>query len=122
MNRDFTFILTAVFYSTTAAGAPVLPDPTKPPDYSVNIQASEETSEPVTDFNLTAIRIDKGDRSAIINGRLARVGDMTGPARVLEINPAGVVLYYDQSRHVVRLYDRVVKTERDAKARGKVLN
>lgn len=99
-----------------------MPDPTRPPDYTVNIQQTEETPATVTKFNLTAIRRDRDDRSAIINGHLVRVGDMVGQARVLEIHPAEVVLYHDQRRQVVRLYDRLVKKERESNSKTKALN
>ena len=122
MNRNLRIILPVVLYATTAWGAPPLPDPTRPPDFAVNVQATVETPEPVTGFTVTAIRIDRDDRSAIINSQLVRVGDMVGPARVLEIHPAYVVLYHDQGKLVVRLYNKLLKTERESNARAKALN
>jgi len=122
MNKGLIVILPVFLYTTVAWSAPPLPDPTRPPDYAVNAQIHDETTEPVTEFNLTAIRIDRDDRSAIINGQLVRAGNMVGLARVLEIHPAEVVLSIDQRRQVVRLYDRLVKTERKSNAGVKTLN
>jgi hypothetical protein len=122
MKTGVICVLPAIIFSATASGAPPLPDPTRPPDYTVKIQQTEKPPAMVTDFNVTAIRIDRDDRSAIINGHLVRVGDMVGQARVLEIHPAEVVLYHDQKRRVVRLYDRLLKTEKESSSGAKALN
>lgn len=122
MNRGLQIILPVILYATTAWAEPPLPDPTRPPDFAVIVTPTVEATEPVTGFTVTAIRIDKNDRSAIINGQLVRVGDMVGTARVLEIHPAEVVLYRDQGRLVTRLYNKLLKTERESNGHTKALN
>jgi len=112
MKQSFVYILPAVLYAIAGVSAATLPDPTRPPDYSVNIGTSEQPPESPADFNLTATRIDKDNRSAIINGHLLRVGDPIGSAKLVEIHPAYVVLDYQQKRLVVRLYKQILKTAR----------
>lgn len=122
MNRGFIFILPALLYTLAGVSAATLPDPTKPPDYGVNIEPSEQPPQPVTDFTLTATRIDKHERSAIINGHLVRIGDPIGSAKLVEIHPAYVVLDYQQQRVVVRLYKKMVKTATGSPDTGGVVN
>lgn len=115
MDKYGIFILTIVMYSTGVAGEPGLPDPTRPPDYVSGrmIVQRPQQKQDVT-FNLTAIRIDKDDRSAIINDQLLREGESVDSATLLEIYPARVVLEYDNKRFVVRLYEELAKKISDA--------
>jgi len=110
MKRYYIFLLPPALCFISAAGAADLPDPTRPADYSVNIETPVEQDKKAVDFNLTAIRIDPDDRSAIINGHLVREGDEVGSARLVEIHPADVVLDYDRRHLVVRLYHQLSKT------------
>ena len=87
-----------------------LPDPTRPADYMVpgNIQI-EELPRELIDWSVTAIRITDSDRSAIVNGRLVRVGDEVGPAKILEIQPTSVILDYENKQVVVRLFSNAIQ-------------
>jgi len=91
-----------------------LPDPTRPTTFTV------EEREPVffeeIDFKvkikwkLSAIRISDKDRTAILNGKLVRVGDDIGPAKVLEIKPLSVVIDHEDQKLIVRLFNtKVIK-------------
>jgi len=93
-----------------------LPDPTRPATYLV------EDLEPVffeeididvkekINWKLSAIRISTKDRTAILNGKLVRAGDVVGPAKVLEIKPLSVVINYEERKLIVRLYNtKVIK-------------
>ena len=98
--------------SGPAQAATTLPDPTRPADYLVTpaFVEVEELPGELVDWSVTAIRISSKDRSAIVNGRLVRVGDEIGPARVLEINPVSIVLDYDNKHVNVKLFsDRIKK-------------
>ena len=90
---------------TTTVNADVgLSDPTRPADYSVAISAKQVAPQKRTEFNLNAIRISNEDRSAIVNGRLVRVGDDIGTAKVREINKQDVVLDYERKQLTIPLY------------------
>ncbi len=87
-----------------------LPDPTRPADYSdapVMLELYELPKE-LVEWKVTAIRISENERSAIVNGRLVRTGDVIGPARIVEINPVNVILDYEDKQVIVRLYSDVV--------------
>lgn len=91
-----------------------LPDPTRPatfvdvesePVFFVETDIKEKIS-----WKLSAIRISAEDRTAIVNGKLVRVGDVIGPATVLEINPLSVVIDHEDRKLIVRLFtNQVIK-------------
>jgi hypothetical protein len=89
-----------------------LSDPTRPYDY---VPADTRTEEPVVlpreqvQWDLSAIRIGKDSRFAIINGQLVRPGEQIESAKLLEIKPSEVVLEYDNRSVIVTLLDRAVK-------------
>jgi hypothetical protein len=88
-----------------------LPDPTRPANYSEALPVVVDVYElpkELIDWRVSVIRITGSDRSAIVNGQLVRTGDHIGPAKVLEINPAAVVLDYDNKQVHVRLFSNVV--------------
>ena len=92
-----------------------LPDPTRPATFIV------EDREPVffeeinvkekINWKLSAIRISTEDRTAIVNGKLVRVGDDVGPAKVLEINPISIVIDHEDRKLIVRLFNYSVKKD-----------
>ncbi len=93
-----------------------LPDPTRPPDYNVAstepvyVEAFDENTKEKMSWTLSAIRISKKDKTAIVNGKLVRVGDDINQAKVLEINSQSVVINHDAQRLIVRLFNnRVIK-------------
>lgn len=86
-----------------------LPDPTRPADYitiptDIEVVEVEDLPKQLIDWSVTSIRISSEDRSAIVNGRLVRIGDEIGPAKIIEIKPILVVLDYDDRHVVVRLF------------------
>lgn len=96
-----------VLLIATIAGADAgLPDPTRPADYSVTRVIKQAEPKQRTEFSVNAIRISEVDRSAIINGRLVRIGDEIGLAKVKEINAAAVILDYERKMLTIPLYSQ----------------
>lgn len=92
----------------------VLHDPTRPADYitmptDIEVIEVEDLPKQLIEWSVTAIRISNEDRSAIVNGRLVRIGDFIGPAKILEIKPVSVLLDYDARHVVVRLFSESVQ-------------
>ncbi len=85
-----------------------LPDPTRPADYSVSYSVEQISPKKRAEFKLNAIRVSDIDRSAIVNGRLVRVGDDIGTAKVREINSQDVVLDYDRKLITIPLYAKAI--------------
>ena len=128
LNHRFLLCLLLI---TGSVRAEALPDPTKPAEYesaeTFVPEISEEVQEwvypldglfsvdrtlkmeEVQEWKLTAIRITENDRSAVINGRIVRKGDMVGPARILAIQPVSVLLDHDSQKISVRLYSDLVQ-------------
>jgi hypothetical protein len=108
----FVLMLLPLFVSANTE----LPDPTRPANYFVedtepvyveefNIDTKEKIS-----WKLSAIRISDKDRTAIVNGKLVRIGDEVSSAIVAEINPLSVVVNYEDKKLIVRLYkNQVIK-------------
>lgn len=98
-----------------------LPDPTKPFGFDIEpeliIQQPTDRQKNVT-WQLTGIRIAKSDRSAILNGRVVRVGDSVNGARVLEIEPAWVVIEHEKKRIRLELLDYDIKQNNRAMAQN----
>lgn len=88
-------LLLAPGASGTAAWAE-LRDPTRPAGYGVS--AALETVAPEQQWWLTLIKIDGNRRSAVVNGRLVRKGDVVDGATVVEIRPSRVVLSWRGQR------------------------
>ena len=102
--------LLAMSVAAAAGAAAPLPDPTRPTDYYSTPNVSDLPRRD-TVFVVSAIRISEADRSALLNGRIVRVGDVLDAGKVLEINPAEVVVEYERKRVLVPLYSQgVTKT------------
>ena len=95
----------SLMYATSGLSE-VLPDPTRPAEYQAALIVQDLPKE-LVDWKVTAIRISDNDRTAILNGDIVRVGDTTGPAKILEIQPTQVILDYDNSKVAVRLFSDV---------------
>jgi MSHA biogenesis protein MshK len=105
-------IASAVLLIATMAQADAgLPDPTRPADYSVTRTIKQITPKQRTEFSVNAIRISEFDRSAIINGRLLRVGNEIGTAKIREINATEVVLEYERKLLTVPLYSQSISKQ-----------
>jgi hypothetical protein len=81
-----------------------LTDPTKPVDYLPASALAQPLPDELVDWRLTAVRIGKEDRSAVLNGKVVRAGDAVGRARVLEIKPGIVVVDFDRKRLEIRMF------------------
>lgn len=92
-----------------------LPDPTRPATFFVEeiepVYFEETEVKENINWKLSAVRISVEDRSAIINGKLVRVGDDVGPAKVIEINPLSVVINHEDKKLIVRLFKNTVKKD-----------
>jgi hypothetical protein len=88
---------------------PALPDPTRPYTALAPIQV-EQLQGPGVKWRVSGIWGRGPERTALLNGRLVRVGDRVGPAMVERIEPAEVVLLQENQRIVVRLLPAAVKT------------
>ncbi len=89
-----------------------LPDPTRPANYilesvPVFVEQIPEPGQKLS-WQVSAIRISSNDRSAIVNGKLVRVGDKVSLGTVLEINPTSVVVDHKQQKLIVRLFNNQV--------------
>lgn len=99
----------------TVIGNNELPDPTRPANYIVKDTEPVfieliDTNEKIS-WRVTAIRISADDRSAIVNGKLVRVGDEIRSALISEINPLSVIIDYEDRKLIVRLFNNQVKKE-----------
>ncbi len=100
-----------LFVAAVARTDAALPDPTRPADYSLTRLVIQDARKQKTEFNVNAIRISDIDRSAIINGRIVRVGDEINTATVKEINAAEVVLDYERKLVVIPLYSQDISKQ-----------
>lgn len=94
-----------------------LPDPTRPFGHGVEpIQIIQEEALPREQINwrLSGIRISPDDRSAILNGKLLRVGETVDGAKLVEIRPASVLIDFENKRIRVDLLDLDIKQNRTA--------
>jgi len=106
------FLLFSAFVSANAE----LPDPTRPANYLVETDEpvfvevfSEKTKEQIS-WTLSAVRISDKDKTAIVNGKLVRVGDEINQAKVLEIQSQSILIDHENKKLIVRLFnDHVIK-------------
>ena len=95
--------------AATTAPSDTLTDPTKPVDYLPDSGQTRPLADELADWRLTAVRISKGGNSAVLNGKIVRVGDLVGRARISEIKPGLVVVELDRRQEEVRLHGAWVK-------------
>ncbi len=118
LNIIYVFML--MIFPLIVSSNTELPDPTRPATYQVEeiepVYFEEISDDENINWNVSAIRISENDKSAIINGKLVRVGDDVGPAKVLEIRPLSVVINHEDNKLIVRLYkNQVVKDYKSSK-------
>lgn len=101
------------------AAAEVLTDPTRPYGYgaapAIVIQDIELPREQIN-WRLTGIRIAEQDKSVILNGKLAREGDIVDGASINEIEPAAVVIDFEDKQIRVNLLRLNVKANERAES------
>lgn len=98
-----TLLLLAQGYGDT------LPDPTRPADFFSRSVIQEERPQELINWHVTAIRTSTAGRSAIVNGKLVKVGDEIGSATVLEITSKSVVLDYLRKQLEINLIPRGIE-------------
>lgn len=110
--------LLPVFVSANAE----LPDPTRPATYKtkadepIYVEDFESGIKEKTNWILSAIRISEKDKTAIVNGKLVRVGDAIEQGKVLEIKPQSVVIDHEDKKLIVRLFNnQVIKDYKSSK-------
>ena len=102
-----TFIMMALLMSSNSVLAQ-LDDPTRPPGFRLVLPGGK-TAAGKRQYFLTAVRISKIRRLAIVNDRTVETGDMVNGARVIAIYPASVKLKKQGKTFTVRLLSQVVK-------------
>jgi type II secretion system (T2SS) protein B len=109
-NSIYFFILATL--PLTVSSNAELPDPTRPANFFVQdtepIYIEEIFTKEKVSWRVSAIRISPDDRSAIVNGKLVRVGDEVSSATIAEINPLSVVVDYEDRKLIVRLFNNQV--------------
>ena len=114
-------VMRIVFFAlvalSNASRAGELLDPTRPP--SLPSVAAPQAS-PVTELNLSLIRVSETDRAAVLGERLVREGDVVEGVRVLRIDRNEVtVIDADGERRSLRLTSgdyKVLSRERELDA------
>lgn len=89
-----------------SAQAQTLPDPTRPPNASLGMEADAQPSGPT----LQVIRTVNGVRTATISGQEVKVGSQYAGQRVVRIDEDQVLLRGNDGTQVLKLFPGVVKT------------
>ncbi len=90
-----------------AAGAQVLPDPTRPP-VEIGDGAAFAVQRSAADVKgLLSVIISPTRCAAIIDGKTVRLGEQHGGAKLVEITAGGVVLQGPNGRHAMALFPGV---------------
>ena len=97
--------------AATMAPSDTLTDPTKPVDYLPDSGQTRPLVDELADWRLTAVRISKDGNSAVLNGKIVRVGDIVGRARVADIKPGMVIVDLDRRQQDIRLHGAWVKKQ-----------
>jgi hypothetical protein len=100
-----------MFFPAFALANAELPDPTRPANYFSESKEPvffQESKDGKRIWTLSAVRVSKKDRTAILNGKLVREGDKVNQAKVLEISPQSVVIEHDNKKLIVRLFNDLV--------------
>ncbi len=91
-----------------------LRDPTRPYAWR-EVTPVVEIPREVQEWHVTAVRIGRHNRSAIVNGRLVHVGEAFAQARVTAIDADAVVLDYQGNTVRVGLLRPVIKRRSGAR-------
>jgi len=100
-NRLLTLAL-CLHLGTATVMAVQLDDPTRPPGHRLVLPGGK-AAKGKTRWHLSAVYIADGHRSAVINGRLRKKGEMIDGARVVAILPAKVRLQKNKQQFTIRL-------------------
>ncbi|MCP5149359.1 MAG: MSHA biogenesis protein MshK [Ectothiorhodospiraceae bacterium] len=91
-----------------AARANGLDDPTRPV-VPAPAPAPTAVAEPTVAWQLTMVRVSRGDRIAVIDGTVVREGDRIGDAVVTRIDSVSVTLEHGGNRELLTLIDPAVR-------------
>jgi len=111
------YLLLLAILPLHVSGNTELSDPTRPATYLVEdaepifIEEFALVSKEKINWKLSAVRISEKDKTAIINGKLVRVGDEVSNAKVLEIKLRSVVIDHEDHKLIVRLFKNQVKKD-----------
>jgi MSHA biogenesis protein MshK len=112
INKIYLITMILISFSLSVMANTELPDPTRPATYvnnnEVYIEAFDDNSRETISWRLSAIRLSKNDKTAILNGKLVREGDHIGDAEIIEIKPLSVVINYENKNLIVRLFNNLV--------------
>jgi hypothetical protein len=97
-----------VLWLATAAQAQTLGDPTRPPAGQRGGGSGRATGDPAG-LVLESVIISEASRSAIISGEHVVLGGKIGPARLIKVSEAAVVLLTGDSRRTLKLFPGVHK-------------
>ena len=104
-----------VVAAATSPDSGGLTDPTRPVDYLPPSALPQNASDEFMNWHVTAVRIGKNDKSAVLNGKIVRAGDIVDRARIVEIGPGMIVVDIDRKRLELRLHGPNVKTQTNQK-------
>lgn len=110
MRVIIQFYIITLFMVSNEIKAEDLPDPTRPSTYVERSVFANDQIQGQPSWDLRAIKAGTQSRTAIINGKLVRVGEEVGSARVIEINSDSVVLLHQRSQIVLKLLADNVKS------------
>ena len=104
-----------MLFSAAPLAAQLPDDPMRPPGKSSSVATGtggkgvKKTTTYGNGFQLSAIRITKDQRSAIVNGNSVNVGDRIGSARVLSIQASSVTLQKNGKTLTINLLPLSIK-------------
>jgi hypothetical protein len=117
-----TQIFAIALFPMLVSGNAGLPDPTRPANYMIEdtepvyVEAFDVNTREKVSWRLSAVRISENDKTAIVNGKLVRVGDDIDQAKVLDITLNSVVINHEDHKLIVRLFNnQVIKDYKSSK-------
>lgn len=118
-RKGCAFLFALWVYSTPAGAdfAAGLPDPTRPYAKPERSAAARAVNVPSMPFILQSTLVAPDRKLALINGKLARVGERVGDVEILEIQPHQVIVSRAGVRQVVRLLPEAPGLHRQGSAR-----
>lgn len=109
MNKTLILTLPLLLLALQAEALDTgLKDPTRPYAWQ-EVKPVVEIPHEVMEWRVTAVRIGRDSRSAIVNGQLVHVGESLGEARVAAIDAREVVLDYQGNKVTVGLLRPEIK-------------
>ncbi|MEE9280437.1 MAG: hypothetical protein V3V67_09710 [Myxococcota bacterium] len=89
-------------------------DPTRPPRFAVDagevpLLSGDSVGQPVQSNRLTTTVVTPGESFAVIDGTKVAEGEYIAGARVVRIDPAGVLLHGSSGQFELRFYAMPVK-------------